>query len=144
MSATTQERNTPQYGVDTIPQLVSRPAAAGVLLNQGAIAVLRAGFVVPGQTGTGLVVLGRVERTVDNRDGVAGALEVSIRMGVFKYGNSAGPDAIGRVNAGANCYLVDDQTLALTDDAGKRSRAGTIMDVDPLDGGVWALLGLGL
>jgi len=57
------------------------------------------------------------------------------RSGVFRYDNSGSSDAIAQDDIGANCYMVDDQTVALTNGSAARSVAGKIVDVDA--SGVW-------
>jgi hypothetical protein len=49
--------------------------------------------------------------------------------------NSSDADAISTANIGADCYIVDDQTVALTNGTNTRSVAGKIFDVD--SAGVW-------
>ena len=44
-------------------------------------------------------------------------------------------DAITLADIGKDCFIVDDQTVAKTDGAGTRSRAGRVFDVDA--DGVW-------
>ena len=88
MSALSQERNTPQYGVEVIPQLTKYPVKAGALLFQGGIAVLSGGWADKGQVATGLVALGRIEKTIDNSAGANGAQNVPVRQGVFKFTSS--------------------------------------------------------
>ena len=71
----------------------------------------------------------------DNAGGQAGDLSVRTRKGVFRFNNSAGADEITRAEIGDTCYVVDDETVAKTDDTGSRSAAGAIEDVDAI--GVW-------
>jgi hypothetical protein len=59
-----------------------------------------------------------------------------VRSGIFKYGNSSAGDLIAAVNIGADCYIVDDQTVALTSNTGARCKAGKVHGVDT-DGGVY-------
>ena len=58
-----------------------------------------------------------------------------VRRGVFQFQNSSAGDLIALANLGADCYIVDDQTVALTNGTNTRSVAGKIRDVDA--GGVW-------
>jgi hypothetical protein len=110
--------------------------AAAVLCYAGGLAVLDAsGNVKPGVTATGLRGLGRFKDTADNSLGIAAAINADVEIGVFQYGNSAAGDAIAQAHIGRDCYVVDDQTVALTDGAGTRSKAGTVADVDA--NGVW-------
>jgi len=116
----------------------SVPVAAGVVIYAGALVALNgAGTAEPGVTATGLVALGRAESRVDNSAGAAGALNVLVRRGVFRWNNSAGADLITQANIGAEAYIVDDNTVALTNGGGARSAAGKIFDIDAQTGGVW-------
>ncbi len=62
--------------------------------------------------------------------------------GVFCFDSAGGADAITFDDIGATCYVVDDQTVALTNGTGTRSVAGKIHDVDAA--GVWVVFELGL
>lgn len=44
-------------------------------------------------------------------------------------------------NVGTDCYILDDQTVSKTNQAGTLSRAGKVVAVDTL--GVWVRIGLG-
>ena len=61
-----------------------------------------------------------------------------ITSGTYVFANSAADDAIANANAGADCYIVDDNTVALTDGTGTRSVAGKIIRVD--SAGVWVAI----
>ena len=52
-------------------------------------------------------------------------------------------DLIAQADAGSDCYIVDDQTVAKTSGTNTRSRAGIVLAVDA-DGGVWVQVGPGL
>lgn len=65
------------------------------------------------------------------------------RVGIFGYvGLIAGVDTITADDKGKICYLVDDQTVALTNGGGTRSPAGVIYDVqvEPSETTVWVEL----
>ncbi|MDX2094355.1 MAG: hypothetical protein SFW64_00185 [Alphaproteobacteria bacterium] len=110
--------------------------AADTKIYQGALVAIDAnGRAVPGSTATTLKGVGRAEETIDNIGGAAGDKSISVRRGIFQYVNSAGGDLIAAKDIGASCYMVDDQTVALTSAAGTRSVAGIIHDVDA--NGVW-------
>lgn len=137
MSALSAPRNTPERE----GALFSDPVAAAVTCHAGALLVLDAsGNAKPGVAATGLTARGRCEETVDNSAGSAGAQRVRSKAGVFRFANSASTDEITRAEIGDTCYIVDDQTVAKTDDAASRSAAGTVVDVD--DAGVWVRVGL--
>lgn len=116
------------------------PVAANTTCWQGGLAVLNAGYVAPGSAAVGLVAVGRFEETASAVS--AGDANVRVKPGTFKFANSAAGDAIAQADVGAACYIVDDQTVAKTDGAGARSRAGLIVAVDA--DGVWVQIGLGL
>jgi hypothetical protein len=129
MSALTAERNTPRRSGD----LLSLPAAAGKKFYAGAIAARDAsGNATPGATATDILGMGRVKETVDNTNGAAGAVNVEIEKGVFRFANSA-TDPVVAADVGNDCYIVDDQTVSHTDT--NQSVAGKVFAVDTL--GVW-------
>lgn len=129
MAALTSDRHSPRRA----GMQLSLPAAAGAVIYAGAIVSVNAqNLVVPGAAG--LAGVGIAERRVNNT-GAAGDLQVPISRGVHQVANSGGGDQITLAHIGRDCYLVDDQTVALTDASGARARAGRIFDVDA--GGVW-------
>lgn len=134
MVALTSDRNTPYRLGDTRVQ----PVAAGVVIFAGSLVMRNAsGFITKGATATGAVAVGRAEAKVDNSGGAAGAANVEYRQGIFAFEN-AGADPVTQAGVGKLCFVLDDQTVAATDGAGTRSRAGI---VDGLEGGrVWVRL----
>ena len=58
-----------------------------------------------------------------------GELVVDVDFGVFYWANSGGSDAISAADFGKACYIVDNQTVALTDASGTRSVAGIVYEV---------------
>lgn len=132
MAALTADRNTPARD----STLFSFPVAASTRIYQGSIVCVNAsGLAVPGATSTTLKCVGRAEAQANNSTGAASAINVSVRRGCFKFGNSTAGDLIALANVGASCYIVDDQTVALTNGTSTRSVAGIIRDVD--SDGVW-------
>ncbi|MBA2686856.1 MAG: hypothetical protein H0U64_02025 [Gemmatimonadaceae bacterium] len=92
------------------------------------------GKMVKGTTATTLIAIGRCEENV--LTGTSNTREINARSGTFKFGNSSAADLIAADDIGKACYIVDDQTVALTDGTGTRSRAGIIEKV-AADGGVY-------
>lgn len=136
MTATTIERLTTKMGEWTLPDILELGVKASTSILAGTLVCSdTSGYVVAGATGLNLVALGRAEESVDNSGGSNGALKVTIRQGVFPWANSGSTDAIAASDRGKICYIVDNQTVALTDGAGTRSPAGTIVNVD--GSGVW-------
>jgi hypothetical protein len=91
------------------------------------------GKVVKGATATTQVAIGRCEENY--LTGTSNTRKIKARIGCFKYANSAAADAIAADDIGKACYIVDDETVALTDGTGTRSRAGIVAGVD--SDGVW-------
>lgn len=112
------------------------PVAAATKIFAGALVAINAsGYAVPGSTSTTLKGAGRAEEYVDNSAGSAGDKKITVRRGVFQYANSASTDLIALKDITASAYIVDDQTVALTNGTNTRSVAGKIHDVDAA--GVW-------
>jgi hypothetical protein len=129
--ALSKERLTPRIGDAVITSRLDLPVKANTKILAGALVVIDAGYAAPGRTATGLKAVGVAQETVDNTGGVAGAMRVDVRRGAFKrFKNSAAGDAIARADVYGDCYIVDDETVAKTDDTGARSKAGRILDVD--------------
>ena len=132
MVALTTHRNTPAALGDER----QAPVAANARIFLGAMVQINAaGFAIQGSATAANVTIGRAEVAVDNTGGANGALTVDVRRGRFRYVNSAAGDLIARTEIGKPCYVVDDQTVAKTNNAGARPVAGTVYDVDAL--GVW-------
>lgn len=109
------------------------PRAASVTCFPGAIGCLNAsGLATPGAAATTLRAVGRVLRQYTDD---AGTVRVEMERGVFKYANSAAGDAITNAAYGLNVFIVNDQTVALTNGSSTRSVAGICRGVDA--DGVW-------
>lgn len=132
MVALTKDRNTKQRMGDEREGAV----AAAVTLFTGALLMRNAaGFILPGATAVGMVGIGRSETFINNAAGADGDAHARYMGGIYHFVNSAAADEITTANIGDIGFIVDDQTVALTDGGGTRSPAGTIHDVD--DRGVW-------
>jgi len=136
MAALTAARNTKAR----IGNVFDYPVKAATTCIQGGIAVLDAGFAAPGRTAVGLIAVGMTLETVTAV--AAGDVSARVEAGIFKFANSTAGDLIAQANVGADCYIVDDQTVALTNGGATRSRAGKVSAVDA--DGVWVQIGLGL
>lgn len=132
MTATTTSRNTPRR---TGEGHRSYPMAAAASALAGTIAVLDAGNAKMGATATGLVAVGVFSHGVDNSAGGAGDESATVERGIYRFANSAAADEIALDDIGKKAYIVDNQTVALTDGTATRSVAGIIDDVD--SAGVW-------
>lgn len=136
MTALSAPRNTPQR----VGEILAFPVAAATTIHQGSLVVLDAGYAAPGSTATGLIAVGRAEGSATAVS--AGDAQVEVRRGTFKFANSGAGDAIAQADVGADCYIVDDQTVAKTNGTNTRSRAGKVAAVDA--DGVWVQIGLGV
>ncbi len=139
MTALAKSRNTPRYGAEPMPAKHAVKMKANTKGYLGGIAVIDAGYAAPGREATGLLAYGIFCADVDNVGGSAGAKTAEIMSGCFKFANSAAGDLIAQADVGKLCYIVDDQTVAKTDNSAARSVAGRIESVDP--DGVWVLMG---
>jgi len=87
------------------------------------------GMCVVGGSGAGYIGAGRFAGPIDATGKADGELVVDVDFGVFYWANSGGADAISAADFGKACYVVDNQTVALTDASGTRSVAGIVYEV---------------
>lgn len=119
---------------------------ATVACLQGGLAMLSSGYARPARAGQGGTDLLKIADVANSRvigmflasvTGGAGDGDevVEVEEGTFLLLNSAGADAISADDVGHYCYVVDDETVALTSAGGTRPVAGIIREVDSI--GVW-------
>jgi hypothetical protein len=107
------------------------PLAAGAkVFAGGMVQVAASTFGVAAAAVAANVAIGRAEHSADNTGGADGAVSVKVKTGIFRYANSAAGDLVTRARIGKPVYVVDDQTVAATDNAGARPVAGICFDVD--------------
>lgn len=110
---------------------IAYPVAAGVKIYVGALVLLSAtGMAQPAATAAGLSVAGVSRQFVDNTAGADGAVKVTVRRTLVKFGNG---DAIAQADVGKMAYAVDDQTVSKG--AAGKSPVGLIVEVEA--DGVW-------
>lgn len=132
MAALTADRRTPYRTAEDF----EFPVAASTLIYAGALVCINtSNLATKGAVSTALKCVGVAQATADNSAGAASAIRVKVRRGCFRFANSASADAIALADVGADCYIVDDQTVAKTNGSASRSVAGKIRDVDA--DGVW-------
>ncbi|WP_068634710.1 hypothetical protein [Thauera butanivorans] len=132
MAAQTADRNTPYRTAEDF----EFPVAAATKIFGGALVCINASsLATKGATATGLKCVGIARDVADNSAGAAGAIRVKVRRGCFRFANSAAADLVALADIGADCYVVDDQTVAKTSASNTRSIAGKVRDVDA--DGVW-------
>ncbi len=134
MSATTSQRNTIEFSAQPIPAGIPWPVNANTTGLKGTIGVidLATGYLKMGVTGTGLACAGRIDGDWNTTGVAAGSVSVAVRQGVFPWYMGTGPDAITNLNVGSLCYVIDNQTVGLTDGGGTRSIAGIIQFLAPV------------
>lgn len=131
MTALAANRDTKKYNPDVAPEFIVVPVAASTkIYNQALVGTNVSGNAVSGTSLASARVLGRAEEYVDNSAGAAGDKTVRVRQGVYYFANSSSTDAITSAHVGRECYVVDDQTVALTPGNGAYARAGIIVAVD--------------
>lgn len=111
------------------------PALSSVQYYKGGILVLDQadGLVKKASTATGLIALGVSQENV--LTGAGNTRRIRARSGVWgPFANSAAADAIAADDIGKDCYIVDDNTVALTSNSSARSRAGQVYEVDAAGG----------
>lgn len=134
MTALTQDFDAPYIN----GEFRSLPVAANTKIYKGALVVMVGGYAAPGSTAVGLISVGRAEQTVDNIGGAAGAQTIRVRVGAFAWNSGGGGDAITAANIGQQAWIIDDNTVGLTNGGGggaaTRSVAGIIFDIDAVTG----------
>jgi hypothetical protein len=141
MAALTAARNTVEKDN---PAAFSHEPAAGVAtattIYQGSIVCFNSsGYLVPGSTATTLKAAGVAQEGVVNA-GANGAAKCKLRSCVAKFANSSAGDLITIADVGADCYIVDDQTVAKTSGGSTRSVAGKVFEIAA--DGVFVKIGL--
>ncbi len=130
-------RDTTEMKLFAAISALSLPMAASTEIFAGALVMYdAAGNAVNGNDDTALTAAGRAEKHVDNGSGLAGALSIDVKPGIFRFAN--GGSSIAASDRGSVCYVEDEETVYLTDNS-DRPVAGVIVDVDSQ--GVWVAIG---
>lgn len=130
MAALTKERLPDFFG--TTPTRRTIQVKGGVKIFKGAnVAIDSSGYARPGGliAAGGVRAVGVAAATADNTGGADGVIEVEVHVGVYKMLNH-GADLVTAASVGADCYVVDDQTVALTSATSTRYVAGKVQRVD--------------
>lgn len=154
-------RKTDQLGTQVEPTEMTLPmAGSSTKIYIGSMVAINAsGYAVPASADVTLTVIGcavgpggsaGLPGSFVLNSGSNGDVNINVRRGAFKYENSSAGDAITIASVGKTCYVVDDQTVALTSSGGTRPIAGTVMGVDtssnlqlaPTGTGVFVMLGV--
>jgi len=109
--------------------------ANGIIYAGSLVQIAASGYAVKGAATAANVAVGRAEETVDNTGGANSAKSIRVKRGIFRFNNSASTDLIGRTEIGKTVFVVDEETVAKTDNSSARPAAGKCFDVDAQ--GVW-------
>lgn len=130
MAALTVERLTDFFGSYPARRTIDVKASTKIL--KGAmVAIDSSGNAMPAGLLAGGTVraVGVASATADNSAGAAGAIKVEVLVGEFKFLNH-GADLVTKASVGADCFIVDDQTVALTNGTSTRAPCGKVQQVD--------------
>lgn len=131
MAALTIERLTEFFGL--YPGRRTVPVKASTKIYKGAlVAIDSSGNAMPAGLLAGGTVrpVGVAAATFDNSAGAAGAIKAEVNPGIYKFNNSSAGDLITAADVGADCYIVDDNTVAKTSNTNTRAVAGKVQQVD--------------
>src|SRR5260370_15395873 len=144
MAALSNSRNTPEMADGGRMRVY--PVEANTNIDRGGIVALNAaGNAVPASatttTANALKVIGRAEyvkngipgQNATNNPGVAGAISITARKGVFLYATDG---SVGAAQVGLNCFALDDNTVTALDRASgatvqQYAAAGQVVAIDP-------------
>ncbi len=132
---------------ESVPDKLNYTIRANTFCHQGGMISLdSAGNAVPAGSGSAAttpvgVALDEVDNlsadtSISGNNGLQGAVGVDVLRGAFPMFSATGNDGAGfaqsiaQANATLPCYVVDDQTVALTDNNGARKFAGWILCVN--------------
>ena len=129
MTAAAKDRSTQEIAPGRTRAL---PMAAAAKVWGGTIAAIDAsGNVNKGITATTIRAVGVFPQMYDNTAGAAGAITAEVQRGIFgPFANSSAGDLIAAADVGADCYIVDDSTVAKTNGTSTRVVAGKVWSVD--------------
>lgn len=107
------------------------PVAANVTIFFGSlVSIDTTGYARPARVSTTDKCVGYNWKEKVVNGPVAGAKTIEVRTDRIYYAiNSAAADACASTDIGADCFIVDDQTVAKTNGTGTRVRAGKIDQV---------------
>lgn len=142
MTALTAGRAIKQMAGNPVPDLVSKPIADNVHIYNGAMVMGDANDrVVPAAPGSGVTaghkVIGVADGDYDNTVAghTAGAFNVRIKQGCFKFNNSTAGEALAAADVGKLCYAADDNVVQKDSSTSTAPIAGTVVMVETT--GVW-------
>lgn len=128
-AALTAERNTARGMVTKINVGVY----TGSVIYAGAmVSVNGSGYAVAASDATGCRVVGRASKTVDASLSASGAKTIDVDCGTFYWNTDSG--GASKTSIGQIAYVVDDQTVSLTNRGTYAVVAGVVADYDSIKG----------
>lgn len=128
MPAATKDRNL----VEIAPRRKRAiPLETNMVIFAGTLACVNAaGNAVKGITSTAIRCVGVFREPMNSTGLAAGTLTAEPEVGVFgPFANSAAGDQITNADVGADCFIVDDATVAKTNGTNTRAVAGKVWSV---------------
>lgn len=138
MATLTKGRKTSRFAGGGMRDL---PVAADAICQQGGIAIVSGGFVRAGRVGQGADNAARAADAATYRaagifeyGAIGGAsngdVRTDVQQGTFGFVSAPGADAVTAAHVGLPCYIVDDQTVGITNPNSIRAYAGVVQAVD--------------
>jgi hypothetical protein len=133
--ALTKDIKTDRYGTpdEGGGMLDDQPMGASAKVYAGSVMILRGGYVVAASSPLSTdKVIGIVRQQVTEITGVAGGTNATGDAGMFWLASGTSSDYISQANVESVCYLLDEQTVALTSNSNARPPAGIVKAFDSI------------
>lgn len=104
------------------------PVKDGVIINEASLIALNAqGYASEASKTTGITVIGRSEKYVDNTHGENGSENITVKRGVFIWNNDA-ENPVEQKDMFKQCYVKDSNTVTM--DSENNSAAGKVIGLE--------------
>ena len=114
MSATTVDRNTPEYGYCSYPVIEPGVAASTKIPAGVMVALDTSGTATNASDAAGLIFAGVSQAMADNSSGGASAIRVKCKPGIYEFAAAA---AYTAADVGKQVYVTDNQTVTVSSGA---------------------------
>jgi hypothetical protein len=121
-----------RLGFAIVQPVATIKAATNQVFKAGSIVGINTsdGYAYVATTSTTLKVIGVAAYSLDTTGIASGVKDIVVQPGTLGYFSSGtSSDLIGEDDRGQDCYVIDDDTVGLTNGTNTRSRAGVIYDV---------------
>lgn len=132
MGALTGDIPTTRFGVPGDGhQPLSFPVQLAQKVYGGSVATTWKGYLVaPSTPSSDLVVVGLIQRFVDNSAGASGDAKAEVETGSFFLFGGTGVDALSQAYVNQTVYLIDEKTVGPGSGGSTRPVAGTLRAID--------------